>query len=163
MDPFLPYRRNSKGPCNDSPAKIHPKIMFGPGFYVNSSFIEKYDITHIINCADESAVASDIKNLFLDKYVCINAIDSFSVNITEWYPIFQQEMNKFLRDSSSKMIYVNCQMGINRSGFLTVLYACIKLKYPFDRTVKAILLQRPCALMNQVFYRQVQDYIKKHP
>lgn len=162
MDPFLSYRRNSKGPCADPPAKVHPKIMFGPGFYLNSSFVEKHNITHIINCADDSAISFDIRSKFLETYKCLNAIDSFDVKITDWYPSFEEAMNKFLRDNTSKVIYVNCQMGINRSGFLTVLYACIKFKYPYETVTKAILLQRPCALMNTMFHQQVQEYIKKH-
>jgi hypothetical protein len=163
MDPFLSYRRNSRGPCSDPPAKVHPKIMFGPGFYLCDSFIEKHNITHIINCADESAVPTTVKTKFLEKYKCLNAIDSFSVNITDWYPEFEKIMNSFLRDNSSKVIYVNCQMGINRSGFLTTLYACIKFKYSYEAVTKAILLQRPCALMNPIFHQQVKAYIKKHP
>jgi len=162
MDPFLPYRRNSKGPCVDSPARVHPKIMFGPGFYLNESFIEDHNITHVINCADESAVPSNIKDQLSGKYVCLNAIDSFHVSIIDWYPPFEQFMNKFLRDNESKVIYVNCQMGMNRSGFLTALYLCLKFKYPYETVTKAILLQRPCALSNPVFHQQVQDYIKKH-
>jgi protein-tyrosine phosphatase len=162
MDPFFKYRRNSKGPCSDPPAKVHPKIMFGPGFYLTDSFIEKYNITHVINCADESAVSDSVKHKFLENYVCLDAIDSPNVNITKWYPLFEIKMNKFLRQYNSKMIYVNCQMGINRSGFLATLYACMKLGYPYESVTKAVLLQRPCALMNTVFHEQVQQYIKKH-
>lgn len=162
MDPFPSYRRNSKGPCSDPPAKVHPKIMFGPGFYLTDSFVEKHNITHIINCADEGAVPDSIKNIFLGNYVCLDAIDSPNVNITDWYSVFESKMNKFLRDDNSKMVYVNCQMGINRSGFLTTLYACMKFGYPYESVTKAILLQRPSSLMNPVFHEQVQEYIKKH-
>ena len=110
MDPFANYRRNSKGPCSDSPAKVHPKLMFGPGFYLTDSFIAEHTITHVINCADENAVSSSIRPKFTDKYVCLNAVDSFSVTITDWYPVFEASMNKFLRDPTSTVIYVNCQM-----------------------------------------------------
>ena len=161
MDPFLGYRRNSRGPCVDPPAKVHPKIMFGPGFYLTDEFIIKNNISHIINCADDSVLPSNIKYRFEDKYVVLNAIDSATVNITDWYPLFEAKMNEFLRDSSSKVIYVNCQMGMNRSGFLLTLYACMKFGYPYESVTRAILLQRPCALMNPVFHEQVQEYIKK--
>lgn len=162
MDPFPSYRRNSRGPCRDPPAKVHPKVMFGPGFFLNDSFIEKHGITHVINCADESAVTNEVKMKLVEKYACLNAIDSMYVNITDWYPLFEKTMNKFLRDKTSKVVYVNCQMGMNRSGFLTVLYACLKFKYPYDVATKAVLLQRPSALMNYAFNIQVQEYIKKH-
>lgn len=162
MDPFAKYRRNSKGPCLDPPAKVHPKIMFGPGFYLIDSFIHKNNITHIINCATDDAVPTRIREIFGDNYTCLNAVDSFDVNITDWYPEFEKKMNKYLRDKNSKTIYVNCQMGMNRSGFLTVLYACIKFGYKYETVTKAVLFQRPSALMNHVFHEQVQEYIKKH-
>jgi protein-tyrosine phosphatase len=162
MDPFMIYRRNSRGPCLDPPARVHPKIMFGPGFYLNNEFIEKYNITHILNCATDSVVPETVRENLGDKYFCINAEDSFNVDITSWFPIFEYKMDKFLRDSESKVVYVNCQMGINRSGFLTAMYASLKFGYEYEAVTRAILLQRPCALLNYVFNKQVHEYIKKH-
>lgn len=162
MDPFLSYRRNSRGPLVDSPAKVHPKIMFGPGMFLNDEFVEKHNITHIVNCAYDDAVPSDIQKKFLGNYFCLSADDSFSTDITTWYPIFETVMNSYLRDPKSKMIYVNCQMGMNRSGFLITLYMCMKFGFQYQNVTRIILLQRPCALMNHVFHQQVQDYIKKH-
>lgn len=162
MDPFPIYRRNSRGPLIDAPAKVHPKIMFGPGFYLNPKFIQQHSITHIINCAYDEVVPKNVREAFVGKYLAINATDSYDVDITSWYPIFEYTMNKFLRDETSKVIYVNCQMGMNRSGFLTVLYACMKLGYPYEAVTKAVLIQRPCALLNYEFHKQVQDYISKN-
>jgi protein-tyrosine phosphatase len=136
--------------------------MFGPGFYLNHEFVRKNNITHIVNCAFEDAIPSQIQSQFGDNYVCLNAVDSFEANITEWYPEFEHSINTFLRDPDVGIVYINCQMGVNRSGFLTTLYACLKLGYPYESVTKAILLQRPCALMNPTYHTQVQDYIKKH-
>lgn len=162
MDPFLIYRRSSRGPLLDPPARVHPKIMFGPGMFLNDNFMNKHNITHVINCAYDEVVPHEIKLKLVGNYSVINAEDAFDVNITNWYSLFEDKMNTYLRDPSSKTIYVNCQMGMNRSGFLTVLYICIKFGYPYETVTKAILLQRPCALMNLVFHQQVQEYIKKH-
>lgn len=161
MDPFSTYRRNSRGPCLDPPARVHPKIMFGPGFYLTNQFIAKNRITHVINCANDSVIPSNIQKYFGDNYVSLDAIDSYDVDITDWYPMFEYKMNEFLRDPESAVVYVNCQMGMNRSGFLVTLYACMKFGYPYEVITKAILLQRPCALMNPTFHQQVQEYIKK--
>jgi hypothetical protein len=135
--------------------------MFGPGFYLTDQFITKNSISHVINCADDSVLPTGIKAKLEDKYVTLNAVDSPSVNITDWYPLFESKMNEYLRDPSSKVVYVNCQMGMNRSGFLLTLYACMKFGYSYEAVTRAILLQRPCALMNPVFHQQVQEYIKK--
>lgn len=136
--------------------------MFGPGVFLSSDFIEKNDITHVLNCADEHAVPSFVRTRFGEKYAILNAIDSPLVDITSWFPAYKAYMDRFLQDPACNVVYVNCQAGMNRSGFLTVLYACIKFKYKFEHACRAVILQRPCALMNPVFYKQVQDYIKKH-
>lgn len=161
MDPFAKYRRNSRGPCCDPPARVHPKIMFGPGFYLTNQFITRNNITHVINCADDSVVPSNVRQYFGDNYISLNAIDSYDVDITDWYPLFEHSMTEFLRDSEVGIVYVNCHMGINRSGFLTTLYTCMKFGYPYELITQAILRQRPCALMNPTFHEQVQSYIKK--
>lgn len=160
MDPFVSYRRNSKGSAKDPPAKVHPNILFGPGHYLDLGFINQYNITHIINCAFDECCSSFVKDTYRDKYVCLDAIDSPDVNITTWYPAFQEVMDKFLRSGGT--VYVNCQAGKNRSGFLVALYCVMKFQYKYDQVCKAILLQRPCALENGVFHEQVQEYIKKH-
>jgi len=162
MDPFLQYRRNSKGFLRDSPARLHPCIMFGPGVFLSDKFIERNKITHVLNCASDGDVPSFVPTRLQSNYAVIHAVDSPLVNITSWFPIFTIHMDRFLQDPACTMVYVNCQAGMNRSGFLTVLYACIKFKYKFDDACRAVMLQRPCALMNPVFYTQVQAYIKKH-
>jgi protein-tyrosine phosphatase len=103
-----------------------------------------------------------IQEKLKDKYIALNAIDSKDVNITDWFETFKHHMDYFLRDPSCGTIYVNCQAGMNRSGFLTLLYICIKFGYDYKSAKRAILLQRPCALENSVFDEQVQEYIKKH-
>lgn len=164
MDPFLLYKRNSKGPFADPPARVHPRIVFGPGVFLTEDFIKQYSITHIINCAFDESVPSNIQEDFEDanKYAVLNALDTHEVNITFWFPLFREYMDSFLRDPSCKTVYVNCQAGMNRSGFLTLLYICIKFGYDYATAKRAILVQRPCALENSTFDKQVQDYIKKH-
>ena len=162
MDPFLAYRRNSKGFLSDPPAKLHPCIMFGPGVFLTKDFIAKNKITHVINCASSSDVPKFVPETFGNKYAVLNAIDSPLVDITTWITDYSLYMNKFLQDRDCKLVYVNCQAGMNRSGFLTVLYSCLKFKYRFEDACRAVVLQRPCALMNPVFYKQVEEYIKKH-
>jgi len=162
MDPFLAYRRNSKGFLRDPPARLHPCVMFGPGVFLSSDFIQKNNITHVLNCAGAGDVPSFVATHFGNRYAILNAIDSPLVDITNWFPEYTVHMDRFLQDPACKMVYVNCQAGMNRSGFLTVLYSCMKFKYKFEDACRAVILQRPCALMNPVFYKQVRDYIKKH-
>jgi hypothetical protein len=136
--------------------------MFGPGVFLSPSFIKKNNITHVLNCASHDAVPSFVKPEFGTRYEVLHAIDSPLVDITTWFPLYTLHMDRFLQDKDCKLVYVNCQAGMNRSGFLTVLYCCLKFKYKFEDACRAVILQRPCALMNPVFYDQVRDFIKKH-
>lgn len=162
MDPFPMFRRNSRGYMRDPPAKLHTKILFGPGCMLTEKFVEEKNITHIINCASEADTPSWIPNYYNKNYVCLNSIDSLNVDITRWYEGFKNAMDKFLHDEDCGTVFVHCQAGMNRSGFLTVLYCCMKFGYEYEKVCKAALLQRPCALTNSTFHSQVKEYIKKH-
>jgi hypothetical protein len=146
----------------DPPAKVHSNILFGAGFLLSPEFVKDHKITHIVNCASEGDTPSWVPNTFGDRYTCIRAVDSTNVNITTWYPEFERIMNSYLSSDDCEMIYVHCQAGMNRSGFLTVLYCCRKFHYTYETACRSVLVQRPCALTNHVFHAQVQEYIKKH-
>lgn len=153
------YRRNSKGWKADSLAMIHPRIMLGSSETVTLS---TFNITHIVNCAEDEWGSKWFKNEWPDRYACINAIDDEKEDITKWYPDFEKVMNKFMSSKDCKVIYVHCQCGINRSAFLVLMYACIKFGYSIEIVAKNVLLQRPCCFTNQAFRKQAVEYIKKH-
>ena len=157
MDDVATYRRRSKGWQNDPPAYIHPRIMFGSGIAIDEDFVEKYNITHVINCAFDEDSPKWFRQINPTKYVCLNALDDLTSNILDWFPNFEETMQKFLSDNHSKTIYVHCQCGINRSGYLCLAYACKKLKFGYNEVVKSILTQRPCALTNPNYRKQLQS------
>lgn len=161
-DTWKGMRRHTKGWMEDPPAKVHVSIMFGAGFMVTPAFVAKHNITHVINCAQDSDSPQWFRDHNPTKYACMNAIDSKDVNITSWYPLFARTMNKFLADPESIVVFVHCQCGINRSGFLTLLYCIQKFGYEYDSTVRMILAQRPCALINPFFREQLINYIKSN-
>ena len=156
------YRRNSKGWQKDDIAKLHPRVILGPAFRLTPAFMQFYNITHVINCAEDDVSPKWFKTKFPANYMCIGAIDATDQNITEHYSTFRETMDDFLGDSECKTVYVHCECGINRSAFLCFLYMCLKFKYPVETAMKAILIQRPCAMTNPSFRKQSLDYIKKH-
>ena len=159
MDEFATYRRRSVGWISDPPAYIHPRILFGSGGpTLTPHFVNAYNITHVINCAFQDDSPEWFKTAFPSKYSCLEAIDSTDANILQWYPMFEETMRKFLSEDGGKVVYVHCQCGINRSGFLSVLFACIRLNYDCMEVIKSILSQRPCALTNPVYMKQVKEY-----
>ena len=157
---WIAYRRNTRGWANDPCAAIHPRILFGPGNRLTPEFVKKYNITHVINCASDEDSPRWFRNEFPDRYACLNAEDDLKVSILEWLPDFENCMDTFLQNRSSKIIYVHCQCGINRSGFLALAYICKKFQYPYDVATQSILTQRPCALTNPAFREQVKWYVK---
>lgn len=156
------YRRNTKGWKHDGLAKLHTKIVFGPGCALTRDNIKRYNISHVVNCGFPKDSPEWFRQENPDNYATVYAVDSEDADIVGWYPLFQTYMNQFLADKRCTGVYVHCQAGINRSGFLCLLYMCMKFKYSMDVCIRAILLQRPCALQNPKFREQVTEYIKKH-
>lgn len=154
------YRRASKGWQIDSPAKVHPAILFGSGKDLTPDFVKKHNITHVINCAFNDDSPKWFRENFSINYFCIEAEDSTELDIRQWFSLFELTMDKYLKHPDSKVVYVHCQCGINRSGFLTLMYICKHFGYTFEGSVKNILMQRPCALTNSSYFKQSRDYIK---
>jgi hypothetical protein len=153
------HRRRSKGWQNDEPAYIHPRILFGAGVFIDPEFVKKHEITHVVNCAFNEDSPKWFRQSSPTKYACIEAQDALDVNILDWYGEFEYIVNKFLKDPAGKSIFIHCQCGINRSGFLALLYACKRLGYAYADVVDSILSQRPCALTNPAFHQQVRRYL----
>ena len=157
MDDWSGYRRLSIGWMNDSPAYIHPRILFGPGIFLDREFVETHGITHVVNCAAVEDSPAWFRKLYPRRYVTLGAPDDLQANILEWYPAFECAIQSFLKDPACVNVYIHCQCGINRSGFLAVVFACKKLGYPYADVVKSVLSQRPCALTNPSYKRQVKE------
>ena len=156
------YRRNSRGWSLDPIAKVHPRIIVGSAKNVDLYTIVTYNVTHVVNCAEDWVSSKWFKNQFPDRLVCINALDHQTEDITKWYSLFESSMNTFLADPDCKTIYVHCECGINRSGFLTLIYMCLKFGYNVETVIKSMLIQRPCMFSNRTYRAQVIEYIKKH-
>lgn len=147
---------------NDAPARVHPNLLVGAGCMLTPEFVAKHQITHIINCASDCDSPEWIPETFGNHYTCLRAVDSFESDITFWYDSFESTVTQFLRSPDCKTIYIHCQAGINRSACLTLLYCCCRLHYNVEATSKSIMIQRPCAFTNHVYYNQVKMYVKNH-
>ena len=142
----------------DPPAFFHPRILVGPGAFLSPYFAQKYDITHVINCAFNDDSPSWWRLRHPTKYKVLNAVDSLQTNILDWYPEFEKTMHDFLREGTG-VVYVHCQAGMNRSGSLALAYTCKNLSMEFDSLVASVKKQRPCILQNPVFMNQVKEFI----
>jgi hypothetical protein len=163
MDPEIrsSFRRKSRGYKLDSPALIHPSILVGSGEMLTSNFVNKWDITHVINCAKDEDSPTWFKVQFPDAYECIGADDTLDTNILKWYPRFSYVLKKYIQDPQSKRIFVHCQCGINRSAFLATMFACDVMKFEYKVIEHSLISQRPCAMTNPSFRTQVMEALAK--
>lgn len=143
-------------------AWFHSRIIVGPGSFLTNEFAVKNRITHVINCAFEHDSPKWFRERFPERYACMNAYDNNQVNILYWYPKFESAMKKFLRDENAENIYVHCQAGMNRSGFLALAYVCAHFNLPLETVVASTKLQRPILFQNVVFMNQVKNFINGH-
>lgn len=142
----------------DPPAFFHPRILVGPGSFLTPYFAQKHDITHVINCAHDDFSPFWWRQQNPTKYTVLNAVDSVSVNILDWYPKFEATMKEYLREGTG-VVYVHCQAGMNRSASLALAYTCKNMSMDFDELVQSVRRQRPCILQNPVFMNQVKEFI----
>lgn len=140
------------------PAFFHPRILVGAGSFLSVTFVKRYNITHVINCASDRDSPDWWRFFYPNKYTCLNAIDSPSVNILDWYTAFESAMKQYLRESDG-VIYVHCQAGMNRSASLALAYVVKNLGMEFDTVVSATRKQRPCLFQNPVFMDQVREFV----
>ena len=142
------------------PAWAHPRILVGAGFDLTPPFSEKYNITHVINCAFDDASPVWFKKSFPKNYVCLNAIDAEFVNILHWYPAFEEAIHRFLREGDG-VVYVHCQQGINRSAYLAVAYVCKNFHWDMGFIMNSMRSQRPIVFQNKKFMEQVSIFTNK--
>ena len=144
--------------ANYPPAWFYSRILVGAGPMLTPGFARKYNITHVINCADESACPTWWKTSYPQRYKCLNAIDSPLANILNWYPAFEATLHAFLKQGTGT-IFVHCQCGINRSAFLALTYVCKNFGLPIDPLMESTKRQRTIMFQNAVFMKQVNEFI----
>ena len=136
------------------PAWFYSRILVGAGEMLTPSFCNKYNITHVINCAFPGDSPRWFRDRYMSRYACIGALDTPNHNILDWYPGFEETLTDFLRQGDGT-IFVHCQCGINRSAFLAVMYVCEVFGFSYENAEYSVISQRPCALTNTSFRQQV--------
>ena len=154
---LLPYRSRSRGYIHDPIARVYPRILLGAGFYLLPNFVNGQQITHVINCADDSACPSALKVYLGKNYTCLTAMDDETNIIAKHYDAFERAMDAYLRDPACKNVYVHCQAGMNRSATLVVAYVVKRFRVQLLYLINPVARQRPCIMTNL----HVQEYLVK--
>ena len=160
QDILTPYQTRSRGYIYDPIAAVFDRILLGPGLHMTPQFMRLYSITHIINCADETACPNWTKTyLGENHYECLDAIDSENVNIiNDFYSKFEKIMDSYLRDPTCSNVYVHCQAGMNRSATLAIAYVHKRFGIPMLKLIESTVRQRPCILSNTAFQKQLLEF-----
>ena len=140
------------------PAWFHTRVLVGPGAFLTPKFVYEHGITHVINCAFPDDSPEWFQKSYPNNYACMEAVDSFFVNILAWYPKFEETMRKFLRHGNG-VVYVHCQAGMNRSASLALAYVCKNFHVKPDEIIPILKRQRPCMFQNTIYMNQVKDFI----
>ena len=154
------YRQPSRGWERDAIACLYPRIFVGAGCQFTQEVAATGKFTHVINCATPQDGPDWFAQKYPNNYVVLYAVDSLSVSILDWYSVFETTMLQFLRDPECENVYVHCQCGINRSAYLAMAFVCRRFGFSIGEVARSIVIQRPCALSNQVFWTQVSAFVK---
>jgi len=154
---LLPYRSRSRGYVHDPIARVFERILLGAGFYLLPKFVNGHQITHVINCADDSACPPSFRAYLGKNYTCLNAMDDETNILEKHYDAFEAAMDAYLRDPVCKNVYVHCQAGMNRSATLVLAYVVKRFRVNLVSLVHHVVRQRPCVMVNPHF----QDYLVK--
>ena len=141
------------------PAWFYSRILVGAGQSLTRTLVANAKIGYVINCASDDMCPDWWKTNFPSRYVCLNAIDSPHVSILDWYPAFEAALQRFLR-MGSETVYIHCQAGMNRSGFLALAYVCKHYHLPMEDVIVATRRQRYVLFRNPVFMNQVKHFIE---
>ena len=141
-----------------APAWFYSRILVGAGEMLTPSFCNKYNITHVINCAFPADSPRWFRDRYMSRYACIGALDTPNHNILDWYEGFEETLTDFLRQGDGT-IFVHCQCGINRSAFLTLTYITTHYGLEYEKTFNDLKRQRPCMFSNTVFRKQTEEFV----
>jgi protein-tyrosine phosphatase len=152
------YRSTSRGHNLDRHAVVFPRILLGPACYLNPVFVNLHNITHIINCAENSVCPTWAKRWVGENYTCITAIDHPEYEILRnCLDTFSATMDRFLRDPTCQNIYVHCYAGMNRSACLILAYIHRRFRVSLETLLDTTARQRPCILTNKGFQKQLLE------
>ena len=119
----------------------------------NETFLKEYNITSVINCAQE--LPSEYKEIrFLEL-----KLDDFLQQ--PLFPKFEVAY-KFIKINSENNILIFCGLGMSRSASLVLFYLMKDKGWDYDTSYNYTKERRPEILPNPGFEQQLRDYYDKN-
>lgn len=119
----------------------------------DTQWLDKNEITHILNCAKEVSFPRNYKKRF--KCLKLNMEDSEDQKII---PEYCEQAFNFIDDCYKKggKILINCRCGISRSVSMTIAYLMMKFCLSFRRALNMIKNIRDFVNPNDGFREQLK-------
>ena len=119
----------------------------------NEEFLKEYNISTVINCAEElTSVYKDIKFMELKLY---------DTNDQNLFPKFEVAY-KYIKLHSKNNILIHCKMGASRSASLVIFYIMKEKGWDYDTSYKYTEKRRPVINPKGGFAAQLRDYYDKY-
>jgi len=125
----------------------------------NIEWFEQTAITHVLNCADQTASGSGgvVGKLKL-KYCQLDADDDDEFNIIKASFPAASAFIKQAEAMSNGKIFVHCHAGVNRSAALVVAFLMKERGMHVLDAVRQVWAVRPIVLQNDNFIRQLAQF-----
>ena len=136
-------------------SEILPNFLYLSGYNAakNKELLDKYKITHIINCAAdfcENVFQNDIK--YLSFYLKDHAIENIECIFYECIEFIEKVKQKHER------ILIQCIQGISRSVSIVIAYLIYINKWTYDQAFNYVQQKRTIAGPNFGFAIQLQNF-----
>lgn len=145
------YKVGSQVPPH-GPYKVFDHLYWGNAkVAADINLLQRLKITHVVNTCGEACQvdysSSGIKTL------SINALDSSDYQMTQHI----KKVYNYIESSriAKGKVYLHCQAGVNRSGFLITTYVMQHKKMDLVAAIKYCLKKRGVYLTNDNFLEQI--------
>ena len=119
----------------------------------NITLLQRYRITHVVNCADElKGYETKYNKIF--NYLMLPLVDSHDTDLNDYIP----QVIKFIDNAleNNGVVLIHCSKGISRSASILISYLMHKYKSTYDETLAFVKQSRPECKPNENFKRQLE-------
>eukprot|EP01084_Bolivina_argentea_P172617 299024_1 len=142
------------------PSRIRSRIWLGNAENSKDiTFIEQYNITHILNCTKEIELTKQIKKK-IKSFKRISIQDKNHETILDYINESNAFIEKALGQNKSNAVFVHCREGRSRSVSFLSAYLMWKEEDSFHAILADITSKRHIVLPNNKFYSELEKYDK---
>ena len=140
------------------PYKVFDHLYWGNATVAaDLDLLKQHKITHVVNLCGE-ACSIDYSTMKI-RTLLINALDSSDYDMTQHI----KEVYNFVESAriAGRRVYLHCQAGVNRSGFLITAYVMMHKNMPLVAAIKYCLKRRGMYLTNDNFLGQIVRWARE--